>query len=109
VALPRLDATGDEKIRAGDEWVMLNEGHSHCRHADDTFHFDNEKPAHRTLGGGRSGWRATSSTNAEWLAFMKDGGYFHADALADGWFCKLSATSNGRHPAIGASSTANGR
>src|SRR6267142_5011932 len=42
---------GNEKTRAGDEWVMLNEGIHTVGHADDTFHFDNEKPAHRTLVG----------------------------------------------------------
>ena len=43
-------------------------------HADDSFHFDNEKPAHRALVGPVTLAR-NLVTNAEWLAFMKDGGY----------------------------------
>ncbi|HYS88270.1 MAG TPA: DinB family protein, partial [Bradyrhizobium sp.] len=65
---------GDEKTRAGDEWLMLNEGIHTVGHADDTFHFDNEKPAHRTLVGPVRLAR-NLVTNAEWLAFMKAGGY----------------------------------
>ncbi|HTG04362.1 MAG TPA: SUMF1/EgtB/PvdO family nonheme iron enzyme, partial [Bradyrhizobium sp.] len=65
---------GDEKTCAGDEWVMLNEGIHTVGHADDAFHFDNEKPAHRSLVGPVRLARDLV-TNAEWLAFMKDGGY----------------------------------
>jgi formylglycine-generating enzyme required for sulfatase activity len=43
-------------------------------HTDDTFHFDNEKPAHRALVGPVRLAR-NLVTNAEWLAFIKDGGY----------------------------------
>jgi ergothioneine biosynthesis protein EgtB len=71
---PASTRAGDEKLRAGDEWVMLNEGIHTVGHADDTFHFDNEKPAHRTLVGPVRLAR-NLVTNAEWLAFMKDGGY----------------------------------
>ena len=60
--------------RTGDEWITLNEGIHTVGHTDDTFHFDNEKPAHRALVG--PVWLARNLvTNAEWLAFMKDGGY----------------------------------
>ena len=44
----------------GDDWVTLNEGIHTVGHADDSFHFDNEKPAHRVLVG-PSSLRATSS------------------------------------------------
>jgi len=71
---PASTSAGDEKTRTGDEWVMLNEGIHTVGHADDTFHFDNEKPAHRTLVGPVRLAR-NLVTNAEWLAFMKDGGY----------------------------------
>src|SRR6202047_178822 len=64
----------DEKARAGDEWVTLSEGIHTVGHTDDTFHFDNEKPAHRALVGPVKLAR-NLVTNGEWLAFMKDGGY----------------------------------
>ena len=94
--------------RTGGEWVTLNEGIHSVGHADDSFHFDNEKPAHRALVGPVKLAR-NLVTNAEWLAFMQDGGYTHADAVADGRFCQRRATNNGRRPAIGARSTGNGR
>jgi ergothioneine biosynthesis protein EgtB len=43
-------------------------------HGGDGFHFDNETPAHRALVGPVGIARALV-TNAEWLAFMADGGY----------------------------------
>jgi ergothioneine biosynthesis protein EgtB len=61
-------------IGGGDEWFALNEGIHSIGHADDSFHFDNEKPAHRALVGPVKLAR-NLVTNAEWLAFMKDGGY----------------------------------
>ena len=60
--------------RTGDGWVTLNEGIHTVGHTDDSFHFDNEKPAHRALVGPVKLAR-NLVTNAEWLAFMKDGGY----------------------------------
>ncbi len=68
VALPRLHAA------RGDEWVTLAEGIHTIGHAGDSFHFDNEKPAHRALVGPVRLAR-NLVTNAEWLAFMADGGY----------------------------------
>jgi len=59
---------------AGDPWVALNEGIHSVGHADDSFHFDNEKPAHRALVGPVRLAR-NLVTNTEWLAFMKDAGY----------------------------------
>jgi ergothioneine biosynthesis protein EgtB len=58
----------------GDPWMMLNEGIHTVGHAGDSFHFDNEKPAHRALVGPVKLAR-NLVTNAEWLAFMQDGGY----------------------------------
>ena len=55
-------------------WVTLNEGIHTVGHTDDSFHFDNEKPAHRALVGPVRLAR-NLVTNAEWLAFMQDGGY----------------------------------
>ena len=60
--------------RSGDEWVDFNEGIHAIGHAGDTFHFDNEKPAHRALVGPVRLAR-NLVTNADWLAFMADGGY----------------------------------
>jgi ergothioneine biosynthesis protein EgtB len=63
----------------------LNEGIHTVGHADDSFHFDNEKPAHRALVGPVKLAR-NLVTNAEWLAFMKDGGYATATLwLMDGF------------------------
>jgi ergothioneine biosynthesis protein EgtB len=58
----------------GDDWVTLTEGIHSIGHAEDTFHFDNEKPAHRALVGPVRLAR-NLVTNADWLAFMADGGY----------------------------------
>ena len=60
--------------RAREGWITLNEGIHTIGHSDDSFHFDNEKPAHRALVGPVKLAR-NLVTNAEWLAFMKDGGY----------------------------------
>ena len=61
-------------MRTGDAWVPLMEGIHTIGHAESSFHFDNEKPAHRTLVGPVKLAR-NLVTNAEWLAFMQDGGY----------------------------------
>ena len=79
--------------RSDDEWVKLPEGVHTIGHADETFHFDNEKPAHRALVGPVRLAR-NLVTNAEWLAFMAEGGYERANcwlmdgfaaASAEGW------------------------
>jgi len=71
--------------RSDDAWITLNEGIHSIGHADDTFHFDNEKPAHRALVGPVRLARGLV-TNAEWLAFMADGGYRTASLwLMDGF------------------------
>ena len=78
--------------RVGEEWVTLNEGIHTVGHSDDSFHFDNEKPAHRALVGPVRLAR-NLVTNAEWLAFMKDGGYGTATLwLMDGF---AAATNEG--------------
>jgi ergothioneine biosynthesis protein EgtB len=60
--------------RDGEPWVTLNEGIHSVGHADEGFHFDNERPAHRALVGPVQLAR-NLVTNAEWQAFMADGGY----------------------------------
>ncbi|WP_407180297.1 ergothioneine biosynthesis protein EgtB [Bradyrhizobium sp. STM 3562] len=68
-----------------EDWVTLNEGIYTIGHSDDSFHFDNEKPAHRALVGPVKLAR-NLITNAEWLAFMQDGGYSDATLwLMDGF------------------------
>jgi ergothioneine biosynthesis protein EgtB len=71
--------------RASEEWIALNEGIHTVGHTEDSFHFDNEKPAHRALVGPVK-LNRNLVTNAEWLAFMKDGGYTTATLwLMDGF------------------------
>jgi ergothioneine biosynthesis protein EgtB len=60
--------------RSPDEWVAIKEGIHSIGHPGETFHFDNEKPVHRALVGPVRLAR-NPVTNAEWLAFMADGGY----------------------------------
>ena len=63
----------------------LAEGVHVVGHPDASFHFDNEKPAHRELVGPVGIARALV-TNGEWLEFMRDGGYTTpALWLSDGW------------------------
>ena len=71
--------------RSAEDWITLNEGIHTVGHAGDSFHFDNEKPAHRVLVGPVRLAR-NLVTNGEWLAFMKDGGYTTATLwLMDGF------------------------
>ncbi len=60
--------------RGADQWIELKEGIHSVGHGDDSFHFDNEKPAHRALVGPVKLARNLVN-NAEWLAFMEDDGY----------------------------------
>jgi ergothioneine biosynthesis protein EgtB len=71
---PASTRIGDEQVRAGRDWVDVKEGIHSIGHAGDTFHFDNEKPVHRALVGPVR-LNRNLVTNAEWLAFMADGGY----------------------------------
>jgi ergothioneine biosynthesis protein EgtB len=69
----------------GKDWITLAEGIHSIGHADDSFHFDNETPAHRALVGPVKLARDLV-TNAEWRAFMDDGGYQTATLwLMDGF------------------------
>jgi ergothioneine biosynthesis protein EgtB len=61
-------------MRDGDDWVTLPEGIHTIGHTGTSFHFDNEAPAHRALVGPVKLARHLV-TNAEWFAFMQDGGY----------------------------------
>lgn len=71
--------------RSGEDWLTLGEGIHTVGHVDDSFHFDNEKPAHRALVGPVKIAR-NLVTNGEWLTFMQDGGYRTATLwLMDGF------------------------
>ncbi|MDB5633721.1 MAG: sulfatase maturase [Tardiphaga sp.] len=63
-----------ESTRSGEEWLTLTEGIHTIGHQSDSFHFDNEKPAHRALVGPVKLAR-NLVTNGEWLQFMEAGGY----------------------------------
>jgi formylglycine-generating enzyme required for sulfatase activity len=75
--------------RTGDEWITLNEGIHTVGHTDDTFHFDNEKPAHRALAGpvrlaSNEQWQAPGhwrEVDGEWQV-MTLGGLRPVDAAA---------------------------
>ena len=75
-------------IESGD--VEIAETVQTIGHTGNGFHFDNEGPAHRELVGPVHVARSLV-TNAEWLAFMKDGGYTRPELwLSDGWATVLA-------------------
>jgi ergothioneine biosynthesis protein EgtB len=66
-------------------WAELPEGIHTIGHQGEGYCFDNEGPSHRVLVGPVRIARALV-TNAEWLAFMNDGGYANPMLwLSDGW------------------------
>jgi ergothioneine biosynthesis protein EgtB len=71
--------------RAGDDYVALPPGVHRVGYDEGGFCFDNEKPAHETLLQPVRIARGLV-TNAQWLAFMRDGGYATPTLwLSDGW------------------------
>jgi ergothioneine biosynthesis protein EgtB len=65
--------------------VDLARGITQIGHAGEGFSFDNESPRHDVLIQGGTIDRALV-TNADWLAFMADGGYARPELwLSDGW------------------------
>jgi ergothioneine biosynthesis protein EgtB len=67
------------------EWNRFNGGVVEIGHAGDGFCYDNETPRHRTL---LRDFEIASRpvTNAEYLAFVRDGGYRQCEHwLSDGW------------------------
>lgn len=67
------------------DWVTFDEGIHEIGHMGDGFAFDHEGPRHRTL---LHPFRLASRpvVNAEWKAFIEDGGYRRAEFwLSDGW------------------------
>ena len=73
------------KATATEGYVELPEGIHTIGHQVDGYCFDNEGPSHRVLVGPVRIARALVA-NAEWLAFMNDGGYANPMLwLSDGW------------------------
>jgi len=67
------------------EWVAFEGGIREIGYADSGFSFDNEGPRHQVL---LTPFKLASRlvTNAEYLEFMKDGGYHRPELwLSDGW------------------------
>jgi ergothioneine biosynthesis protein EgtB len=85
---PPARAESRRATRAGvgsEHYVALPAGIHRVGHADDSFHFDNEKPAHEVLLQPVR-LAKTLVSNREWLQFMADGGYMTpALWLSDGW------------------------
>jgi ergothioneine biosynthesis protein EgtB len=86
---PRLPAYGALPWAAGgagdDGWVEHDGGIVEIGHDGDAFAFDNETPRHEVL---LRPFRLSRSlvTNAEWLAFVEDGGYRRPDLwMSEGW------------------------
>jgi ergothioneine biosynthesis protein EgtB len=66
-------------------WVAFDEGVYPIGHGDDGFAFDNEGPRHRVFLE-RFALASRPSTNAEFLAFLDDGGYRRPELwLSLGW------------------------
>src|SRR5260370_34000725 len=67
------------------EFLALAQGIHTVGHDGEGFAFDNERPAHRALVGPVRIARGLVS-NAQWLEFMRDGGYRSPSLwLSDGW------------------------
>ncbi|WP_298211615.1 ergothioneine biosynthesis protein EgtB [Acidovorax sp.] len=92
---PLFPAYGAAPVPVGDqaivpaagalEWVRLDGGLVDMGHAGEGFAFDNESPRHRIY---LAPYALASRlvTQAEWMAFMQDGGYEEpAYWLAEGW------------------------
>jgi ergothioneine biosynthesis protein EgtB len=84
---PVYDAAWQSPVIEGSAsgFVELPQGIHQVGHDGPAFAFDNERPAHRALLGPVRVARGLV-TNAQWLAFMGDGGYGQpALWLSDGW------------------------
>ncbi len=73
------------RVLGAHEFVEVPSGVHLIGHKGKDFHFDNEGPSHRELIEPVKIARSLV-TNAEWLEFMRDGGYSnHSLWLSDGW------------------------
>jgi len=84
-ALGKPAAVKPAPVRRAVNFLEFSPGDTQMGYAGRGFHFDNEAPAHtRHLPGFRFADRLV--TNAEYLAFMREGGYENPEPwLADGW------------------------
>jgi ergothioneine biosynthesis protein EgtB len=80
-ATPRPPATRATELR----FVAMPDGIVEIGHAGNGFAFDNETPRHRTLLAPHA-LASRAVTNAEYLEFVRDGGYREPSLwLSDGW------------------------
>jgi ergothioneine biosynthesis protein EgtB len=80
--LPYADA---EPVIKEARWLICNGGVVSVGHAEEGFHFDNEKPSHPVY---LAPYSISSQlvSNADYLAFINDGGYQNASLwLSEGW------------------------
>jgi ergothioneine biosynthesis protein EgtB len=67
------------------QWHAYPDGLHHIGHDGNGFFFDNERPRHRVFVGGHE-LAHCPVTNAEYLAFIADGGYTRPELwLSEGW------------------------
>ena len=79
------DAWSMPAVQAGETYADIPPGIHQIGHQGDGFHFDNEAPQHRVLTQPVRIARGLV-TNAQWIAFIRDGGYATpALWLSDGW------------------------
>jgi ergothioneine biosynthesis protein EgtB len=79
------DSWSPPRAKGNDTYVEIPAGIHHIGHDGEGFHFDNEGPQHRVL---TQPMRIARSlvTNAQWIAFIADGGYATPSLwLSDGW------------------------
>jgi dimethylhistidine N-methyltransferase len=80
-----VGAPRPRRAREAVRFVALGGGRTQIGHADGSFAFDNEGPAHEVLLGPFA-LASRLVTNGEWLEFMAAGGYRRAEFWhADGW------------------------
>jgi ergothioneine biosynthesis protein EgtB len=82
---PVYDESWSLQARISESYVEIPSGISQVGYAGEGFHFDNEGPQHRVLTQPLRIARGLV-TNAQWMAFIADGGYATpALWLSDGW------------------------
>ena len=88
-------------------WIEIDEGLYEIGHEGDGFCFDNELPRHRHFLD-RFALADRLVTNAEFLAFMGDGGYARPELwLSMGW-AAVRGSEAGPHRSTGKSTTSAG-
>jgi ergothioneine biosynthesis protein EgtB len=87
---PAAGPAHGERAAPALRWHRHEAGTREIGHRGAGFCFDNETPRHRVLVGAYE-LAARPVTNAEYLAFMADGGYARAELwLADGWDARIA-------------------